>query len=324
MRDYVFITNDKQHIDEAFTTAQIGGGTVLNRNELMAGPSVDAPYVFSTWGMFPMTEAEIAEKLSHVKAVFYAAGTVQYFARPFLHSGIRVFSAWAANGIPVAEFTAAQIILANKGYFQLHQRYRQGWPEAVAYADTFPGNYDVCVGLLGAGVIGRAVIGFLKPYRITIKVFDPFLSEAEASVLGVEKTSLEDIFENCHTISNHLANNDRTKEILTGAHFASMKDNATFINTGRGAQVMVNGLMEALRDKSGRTALLDVTDPDEPLPSSHPLWSLSNVFITPHRAGSTTGEIKRMGAFMFEAYEQVKRGEAAPYEITLSMLETMA
>ena len=42
--------------------------------------------------------------------------SVQSFARPYLRRGIRVFSAWAANAIPVAEYTTAQILLANKGF----------------------------------------------------------------------------------------------------------------------------------------------------------------------------------------------------------------
>lgn len=54
--------------------------------------------------------------LSALRAVFYAAGSVQHFAREFLAAGAHVFSAWAANAIPVAEYAAAQILLANKGF----------------------------------------------------------------------------------------------------------------------------------------------------------------------------------------------------------------
>jgi len=59
------------------------------------------------------TEDEIKTYLPNLKAIFYGAGSVQSFARPFLNCGVRIFSAWAANAIPAAEFTVAQIILAN-------------------------------------------------------------------------------------------------------------------------------------------------------------------------------------------------------------------
>ena len=66
---------------------------------------------------YDLTEEQIAEYLPSLKAVFYAAGSVQAFARPFLNRGIQVFSAWAANAVPVAEYTVAQIILAGKGFY---------------------------------------------------------------------------------------------------------------------------------------------------------------------------------------------------------------
>lgn len=77
----------------------------------------DTEFVFSTWGIPVFTEEEIKEYLPSLKAVFYGAGSVQKFARPFLNCGVKVFSAWAANAVPVAEYTVAQIILANKGFF---------------------------------------------------------------------------------------------------------------------------------------------------------------------------------------------------------------
>ena len=86
---------------------------VYTKADILANPALpaDADYLFSTWGMPKFTEDEIARCFPRLKAVFYAAGTVQAFARPFLNRGIRVFSAWAANAVPVAEYTIAQILL---------------------------------------------------------------------------------------------------------------------------------------------------------------------------------------------------------------------
>ena len=61
----------------------------------------DTEYVFSTWGMPVFTEEEIKEYLPSLKAVFYGAGSVQSFARPFLNLGIKIFSAWAAFIAPI-------------------------------------------------------------------------------------------------------------------------------------------------------------------------------------------------------------------------------
>ena len=325
MAKILFLCDDKGAVYNAYTREQIGAAPVRAFVEIRAEGASGAEAVFSTWGMPRLTEAEIAEFFPRLKYVFYGAGSVQHFARPFLSSGVRVFSAWAANGVPVAEFTAAQIILANKGYFQLCERYKKdGWEHAVEYADNYPGNYGGKVGLLGAGVIGRHVVKLLEPYKLAVWVYDPYLSEANARALNVVKTGLDDIFGGCGVISNHIANNDRTKGMLDYGHFSKMGDYATFINTGRGAQLVQPDLIRAMCEKPTRTALLDVTDPEEPLPADSPVWQCPNIYVTPHRAGSVRQEKYRMGAYMIEEYERVARGAAPLYEVVEEMLSTMA
>ena len=41
----------------------------------------DCEAIFSTWGMAPLSTQEIQTYFPNLRAVFYAAGTVQYFAR---------------------------------------------------------------------------------------------------------------------------------------------------------------------------------------------------------------------------------------------------
>jgi phosphoglycerate dehydrogenase-like enzyme len=76
-----------------------------------------------------------------------------------------------------------------------------------------------------------------------------------------------------------------TSGIVDAAFLARMKDGALLINAARGGLVVTDDLVTAV--STGRlAAALDVTDP-EPLPPGHPLWTLPNVFITPHVAAST-------------------------------------
>ena len=284
----------------------------------------EADYIFSTWGMPAMTAEEIEKYFPGLKAVFYAAGSVQGFARPFLERGIQVLSAWMANGIPVAEFAAAQILLANKGFFrafQVHNRAERN--KAGAIRDEYPGNYLCKVGIIGAGAIGRQVIHLLKSCDIEILVFDPFLPDSTATELGVEKCSLERLFTECQTITNHLANNPQTVGMLNYDLFSRMKPNAAFINTGRGAQVVEQDLVRILTEQPGIVALLDVTDPEPPV-EGHPFYSLPNVFLTPHMAGSFGDEVIRMAQFMLEEFRRLQSGSPLRYNVTLEMLATMA
>ena len=282
-----------------------------------------ADYLFTTWGMPHFEREEIREYLPNLKAVFYGAGSVQHFAREFLEEGIAVFSAWAANGTPVAEYTFAENILASKGFYQRLHRASDGssWPNR---GGDFPGNYEIRVGIIGAGMIGKMVIEKLKTLDLVdILVFDPFLPDDKAAALGVTKTDLETLFSSCDVISNHLANNPQTVGMLDGRLFSRMKPYAAFLNTGRGAQVVEDDLIAALRDVPTRVAVLDVTWPEPPAEGS-PFYTLPNVFLTPHIAGSIGNEVHRMAQFMFEEYEAFDAGRPTRYSVTLSMLETMA
>ena len=298
---------------------------IINRENLQQHKEylINTEIIFSTWGMTDFTEEELQQYFPRLKAVFYGAGSVQAFARPFLNRGITVVSAWAANAVPVAEYTLAQILLANKGYYQNVLKAKTDYEAARRYSGSFPGNYNTNVGILGAGMIGKMVVELLKPFRLNVLVFDPFLPEESALRLGVRKCSLTEIFSQCHTISNHIANLPQTVGLINKEHFNIMLPEATFINTGRGAQVVEEDMIEALKAEPSRTALLDVTNPEPPAEGSE-LYKLPNVFLTTHIAGSFGSEIQRMGCYMADEFEAYSSGRELKFAVTLKMLETMA
>ena len=71
----------------------------VTKAELLTQPSLcqETQYLFTTWGMEHFEQQEIRNLFPSLKAVFYAAGSVQHFAREFLQQGIEVYSAWCAN-----------------------------------------------------------------------------------------------------------------------------------------------------------------------------------------------------------------------------------
>ncbi len=284
----------------------------------------DAEYIFSSWGMPSLTIEEIKEFLPNLKAVFYGAGTVKSFAKPFFDADVRVFSSWGANAIPVAEFTVAQILLASKGVLQQLSIYReQGHYSAAEYSSSFPGNYNTKVGLLGFGMIGRHVATLLKNFSLDLLVYDPYVSDEVMSSYVVKKSELSHIFSECQVISNHTANIAENIGMFNYELFSKMLPNATFINTGRGAQVNEEDLVNAMIACPNRTAILDVTFPEPPKPDSR-LLNCPNIFITPHVAGSMCNELARMGLFMQQEAFNLLDGKKTVYEVVEKMLERMA
>ncbi|MEA4890583.1 MAG: hydroxyacid dehydrogenase [Clostridiaceae bacterium] len=282
-----------------------------------------AELIFSTWSMPVWTEAEIAEYMPSLQAVYYAAGSVRFFAKPFIDRHIVVVSGWRANAVPVAQYATAQIMLAAKGYFRVQPLYKTSRDEARQTASKYPGNYAIKIGLLGAGAIGSLVAGLLQPHNLEVLVYDPFLSDEKAKSLQVRKTDLDEIFSTCSVISNHLANLPATQRLLQASHFQRMLPYATFINTGRGAQLDEQALADALLAEPGRTALLDVLI-DETHPEQSPLFDRPNCLITPHIAGSSGQEVRRMADFVLDDLERMLSGRPLLYRVTAEMLETMA
>lgn len=299
---------------------------VYTRDEIpeRASELRDVTYIFSTWGMFSFKEEEIKEYFPSLRAVFYAAGSVRGFAEPFLNCGVEVFSAWAANGVPVAQFTVAEIHLALKGFFAtLHKSGRETWTNHRAPI-AYPGIMDEKVGIIGAGMIGRMVIEELCRYPVEVLVYDKFLPAEDIEALGGKKAELEEIFSECLVISNHLANIPATVGMLDYSLFSKMRDGAVFINTGRGAQTVPEDMIRALNENKSRAAVLDVTDPEEPPRPGSPLYEMDNVFLTPHIAGSIGNEVHRMSEYMYEEYKAYSKGEPTRYSVTHKMLLTMA
>ena len=330
----VFLCENAARMQEVYhpgVLSRLQGMTDLDlarytKADVLANPErfADVEIVFSTWGMPSFTEKEIRACLPALRCVFYAAGSVQGFARPFLHCGVKVFSAWAANAVPVAEYTVAQIVLAGKDFYcQTSLLNQKRFEDAARRRGAHFGNYCKRVGLIGCGMIGSLVAEMLKPYDLEVMAYDSYMSEEKAARLGVEQVELDELFCTCSVVSNHLANNAQTKKMLGYAHFASMPPYATFLNTGRGAQVDEAGLVRALTERPDLVAVLDVTDP-EPSPADHPFYTLENCFLTPHVAGSMGGEVVRMAEYMADELARYTGNKPTKYEVTEQMLATMA
>jgi len=282
----------------------------------------DLQVIFATWGMPVLGDAELA-LLPRLQAVFYAAGTVKAFAGPLLERHILVTSAWAANAIPVAEFALAQILLACKGYFRNVRDYRPETGLAPHACYRGPGIYDVPVALIGAGQVARALMERLRPFQLEIWVVDPYLTDEEATALGVRRVSLEQAFREAFVVSNHLPNLPDLAGTLGRDLFASMRPGAVFINTGRGAQVVEADLATVLSVRDDLTALLDVTDPEPPDPDS-PLYRLPNAHLSSHIAGSLNNEVGRLADYAIDAFLEWRAGATPRYAVTSSMLARMA
>ncbi|MGN6761926.1 MAG: hydroxyacid dehydrogenase [Leifsonia sp.] len=267
-----------------------------------------AQVLITGWGAPALTDADL-DAAPRLRYVLHAGGQAAALLPASAHDrGIQVSNAGWVNAIPVAEFTMAMIILANKSTFQAHRLYeqRRGFIDRELEFPT-AGNVGKTVGIVGASRIGRIVIERLGGIDVDVVVYDPYLPADEAARLGVELMELNELMAVSDVVTLHPPLTASTTKMIGAEQLAAMKDGATLINTSRGLVVDQEALVAELR--TGRIdAILDVAHPDV-LPRNSELYTMPNVFLTPHIAGSMGSEIRRMGDHVAGELERVTRGQ---------------
>ena len=274
----------------------------------------------------PRIDRTVLVRAPRLRVVVHAGGTVKgHLARECWERGVVVSCAADANAIPVAEYSLAMILLAAKGVFSSQARYRErrSSMDTSRHELATVGANRRPVGLVGASRIGRRVIELLRPFDLDVRVHDPFLPGEDAERLGVRSMALDELVRACDVVSLHAPLLPSTRHLFDRARLGRLRDGATLINTARGGLVDHAALVDELR--SGRIwAILDVTDPEEPLVPDSPLFDLPNVVVTPHVAGALGNELFRLGEFAVRDALRARRGEPMAGQVTLDELDLMA
>jgi phosphoglycerate dehydrogenase-like enzyme len=298
-------------------------GHLITPQDYLASSNIwpEVEMIFSGWGMVPMDE-DFFRRFPKLKVVFYGAGTVKAFVTDaFWKHNVRLTNAAVANAVPVCEFALSQIFCALKhgwqqaSYIRRHGKFPSRYP--------IPGAFRSTVGLLSLGMIGRLVAERLQKFDLNVIAYDPLVSPEEAAKLGVRLLSLEEVFATSDIVSCHTPELKETEKMIRGSHFDSMKSGATFINTARGTVVDEEEMICSLTKRPDIFAMLDVTHPEPPVEGS-PLFTLDNVMLTPHIAGSLGPECRRMGKLMVEELDRFLCGKPLRYEITEARFQSMA
>lgn len=284
----------------------------------------EADVLLGHWGC-PFVDASVVDRAPSLGLVAYTAGTVKFtIAEDVFDRDIRVTSGAPANAEPVAEFTLAAILFANKDVFFQRDALRD--PSIGHHRQPLArpvGNWAKTIGIVGASMVGRRVIELLRPFpQLRVGLFDPYVDEAEAADLGVEKLDLDELCARSDVLTIHAPDIPETRRMIGAPQLGALRTGATLINTARGALVDHDALLEEVG--SGRLyAVLDVTDP-EPLPEDSPLRTSANVFLTPHLAGSQGTELGRMTEHAVDEIRRWIAGEPARNAVTRAALSRIA
>lgn len=275
------------------------------------------------WGTKPLTP-DLLDAAPCLKLVCHAAGSVRHLGVDMLRTrGVRVSSARAALARGVAEFALGMMLASMKAVWQFRDATRAGRWEREGLLDWVREPFGAVVGIIGASHTGREMIRLCKTLPLdTILLYDPYVSEEEAGVLGVEKVELNVLMRRSDVVSLHTPATEETRHLINAEYLALLKDRAIFINTARGACVDETALIAEL-EKGRILACLDVTDPEPPAPDS-PLYQLPNCILTPHIAGAIKENMRMQGELVAGEVEAFVAGRPLQHEVDLAQSHRIA
>ncbi|ALN75916.1 MULTISPECIES: 2-hydroxyacid dehydrogenase [Staphylococcus] len=181
----------------------------------------------------------------------------------------------AELGFALMLATSRRIVEAEK-YVQ-DGKWESWGPYLLAGKDIYRSK----VGIYGMGEIGRAFARRLKGFNADILYHNRSRNAKAEHELGAFYTSFETLVKESDFIISTAPSTPETQNKFNYDVFKMMRNDAIFINIGRGDLVVEEDLIRALEEQEIAGAGLDVVR-NEPIQMDHPLLKFPNVIITPH------------------------------------------
>ena len=219
-------------------------------------------------------------QMPHLKWIHtYSAGVEKLLSHEvFCRSDILLTNSRGIHGIPMAEHVLGTMLASSRCLIEAWENQKAHVWKRLTDPDELFGKTAAIIGL---GSIGREVAKHLKNMGMRIVA----VKQKESTEPFVDQLFTIDHLSDALSCADYvivtLPLTPQTKKLFNTHAFHMMKENAFFINVSRGDVVEEDDLVEALRSKCIRGASLDVFA-TEPLPEDSPLWSVPNLFITPH------------------------------------------
>ena len=188
-----------------------------------------------------------------------------------------------------------------------------------------PSLKELCVGVVGTGRIGKAVIRRLQGFGCRVLAYSPHEDDGIRSM--AEYVPLEELLAQSDVVSLHAALAPGSEHLLDRSAINRMKDGAVVINTARGGLIDTAALIDALESGKLSGAGLDVLENENalfytdlrgrPLPrrDMHILKGMPNVIFTPHMAFYTQDAIRDMVKYSLESCRHFLDGTPDPMRV---------
>jgi len=218
--------------------------------------------------------------------------------------GILVVNAPSGNVVSAAEHAVALLLAMLRKVPEAQVSLKAGeWKRTKFVGTELQGK---TVGLVGLGQVGARVAARLRGWQVKLLAFDPYVTAARASELGVSPVSLDELLAASDVVSLHTPVTPETTGLLNAERLGRMKKGAFLVNCARGALVDDAALVAALDSGQLAGAALDVFAVEPP--KDFALMKHAKIVCTPHLGASTVEAQDRVAVETVEMLAEALKG----------------
>ena len=228
-------------------------------------------------------------------------------------NGVVVTTAVGIHATTISEYVFGSMLMFNRTWPEMVRlQDRHIWPlSANWYKLGGRELVDQTVGIVGLGSIGRRVAQLSKAFGMRVLA-------TRRSVTGHEVdpdldriypiSQLHDMLHQSDYVVIAVPLTSETEKLIGEAELRAMQPHTYLVNVARGRVIDEPMLIRALKEGWIAGAGLDVTE-EEPLPADSPLYSMSNVILTPHISGVSVHYDKRLASLFADNLRRYRANE---------------
>jgi phosphoglycerate dehydrogenase-like enzyme len=221
--------------------------------------------------------------------------------------GIWVITPASAFASPVAEAALGMALDLARDITAADRAFRAGTEEYGLAGNRGVFRFSgASVGIVGFGDLGKQLRELIRPFRNTVRVFDPWLPRETIERLDCTRSDLDELMRESRVVFVFASVTSENEGFIGRREFALMQPGAAFLLMSRAAVVDFPAMLDAVN--SGHIRAATDVFPDEPVGADDPVRSIPGLLLSAHRTGGTRDAFYEIGAMAVADAELIIRG----------------
>ena len=300
----VIWTNEAKDYEQALARAGLIDRVELhsvNREDKLPDDLAERAEILAAWR--PGNYLKRMPRLRWIQAM--TAGVESWLESPDLPKDATLSCARGSHRISMPENILGALFHLTKPYMQIALDQRESrWTKRMSV--PLAGK---TLGILGLGAIGQELAR--KAAALEMRVIGT--KRTPEALPHVDKVYSQDEADDVLGASDFvlllLPTTPQTENYMNAKRLRAMKPTAWLLNFARGALIVDDDLIAAVKSKQIAGAVLDVFR-EEPLPATHPFWKTEGILVLPHLGGGHPQRGAAVAEIIADSTRKFLAGEA--------------